>query len=591
MENLTGSGQYHWMAGNFLKYGAAEATFGSRNANDLPIDAHQLLALCAPRLAFVSYGVPEKGDALWLDQQGSYMATVAAGPAYRLLGAGDLGVTEDYRTAKMPAVLTGLLDGRLAWRQHDGGHTDGPSWKPFIAWAKGFVERASAARPRARLDQNSWIAHAQLLEKKTQGRIDAYFVGDSITRRWGATDYPALLEHWRRTFTGWNAANFGWGADRIEHMIWRLDHGELDGVNPRVIVILAGTNDIGTEPLTQERETDILGGLAGARGPLPRAGPGRDGRPDQHAAARRQPIGLARHPAASTAAWRDSPTASAHPLSRRRRADARRPRRPPRRADQRRPAPHRGRLPGVGRRAGATAPEDHRPARRHGRSAAADRGPLGRARPEPLRPNGCSRATAARHNRRGGDQRGRGARVVRARQCSPVRWFEAAGGPGGIRVTLSWIEPAADEFALFSFDKDLREEVGFTRDPARILAGLSALTDLGQTSLYDAIARTAATLGDRPSPRRAVVVITDGVDTKQPAHGGRRSRVWRARSTCRSTARRENAASRADGAGPEWVRHPARPELAEVTFSASAVRAAAAIPTRSRPASQTGGER
>ena len=86
VENLTGSGEYHWMAGNFLKYGAAEASFGSRNAGDLPVDAHQLIALCAPRPTFVSYGIPDKGDALWLDQQGSYMATVAAGPVFRLLG-------------------------------------------------------------------------------------------------------------------------------------------------------------------------------------------------------------------------------------------------------------------------------------------------------------------------------------------------------------------------------------------------------------------------------------------------------------------------------------------------------------------------
>ena len=79
VENLTGSGEYHWMAGNFLKYGAAESTFGSKNAGDLPVDAHELIALCAPRLTFISYGVPEKGDAKWLDHQGSYMAAVAAG--------------------------------------------------------------------------------------------------------------------------------------------------------------------------------------------------------------------------------------------------------------------------------------------------------------------------------------------------------------------------------------------------------------------------------------------------------------------------------------------------------------------------------
>ena len=103
VENLTGSGEYHWMAGNFLKYGAAEAVFGSRNAGDIPVDAHQLIALCAPRATFISYGVPEKGDAKWLDQQGSFMATVAAGPVFRLLGAKDLGTRDDYNSEKMPA--------------------------------------------------------------------------------------------------------------------------------------------------------------------------------------------------------------------------------------------------------------------------------------------------------------------------------------------------------------------------------------------------------------------------------------------------------------------------------------------------------
>ena len=145
VENLTGRGEYHWMAGNFLKYGAKESTFGPpRNAGDLPVDAHQLIALCAPRLTFISYGVPEKGDAKWLDQQGSFMAAVAAGLAFRLLGARDLGTSDDYMKERMPPVNVGLLDGQLAWRQHDGGHTDGPNWKYFIQWANKFFGRKPA---------------------------------------------------------------------------------------------------------------------------------------------------------------------------------------------------------------------------------------------------------------------------------------------------------------------------------------------------------------------------------------------------------------------------------------------------------------
>jgi hypothetical protein len=141
VENLTGAGEYHWMAGNFLKYGASEATFGSKTAGDLPVDAHELIAMCAPRPTFISYGVPEKGDANWLDHQGSYMAAVAAGPVFRLLGARDLGEKADYHVAKMPGVNVGLLDGELAWRQHDGGHEDQSNMKYFIAWADKLMKR------------------------------------------------------------------------------------------------------------------------------------------------------------------------------------------------------------------------------------------------------------------------------------------------------------------------------------------------------------------------------------------------------------------------------------------------------------------
>ena len=135
VETLTGAGEYHWMAGNYLKYG------GPQTAADLPVDAHALIALCAPRLTFISYGVPEQGDARWLDHRGSYMAAVAAGVVFKLLGAKDLGVSNDYRTETMPPVNVGLLDGQLAWRQHDGGHTDAPNVQYFLKWADRFMGR------------------------------------------------------------------------------------------------------------------------------------------------------------------------------------------------------------------------------------------------------------------------------------------------------------------------------------------------------------------------------------------------------------------------------------------------------------------
>jgi hypothetical protein len=138
VESLTG-GEYYWMAGNFMKYGASSATFGSMNPGDIPVDSNELIALCAPRLTFISYGIPAKGDAHWLDHQGSYMATVDASRVWELLGAKGLGISENYHTAQMPPVNQGLLDGQLAWRQHDGGHTDAPNMKYFIQWADKFI--------------------------------------------------------------------------------------------------------------------------------------------------------------------------------------------------------------------------------------------------------------------------------------------------------------------------------------------------------------------------------------------------------------------------------------------------------------------
>lgn len=145
VENLAGGG-FYWMAGNFLKYATAESGFGAKTGCDLPVDAHELIALCAPRPTFISYGIPEKGDANWLDQRGSYMATIAAGSAFKFLGAKDLGVSNDYMKEKMPPVNTGLLNGQLAWRQHDGGHTDAPNFQYFIPWANQMLDYTRQAK-------------------------------------------------------------------------------------------------------------------------------------------------------------------------------------------------------------------------------------------------------------------------------------------------------------------------------------------------------------------------------------------------------------------------------------------------------------
>jgi len=123
VENIASSGEYHWMAGNFMKYA------GPLTWDDLPIDAHELIALCAPRPVFVSSG--EVGDA-WVDARGMLMAAVAAGPVYKLLGKNDLG------TQVYPPVGTSLVLGEIAFRQHDGGHTPGPNWPVFLDFASRY---------------------------------------------------------------------------------------------------------------------------------------------------------------------------------------------------------------------------------------------------------------------------------------------------------------------------------------------------------------------------------------------------------------------------------------------------------------------
>jgi hypothetical protein len=125
VENLAGSGEYHWMAGNFIKYG------GPLNWNDLPVDSHELVALCAPRPVFISAGA-FRGDA-WVDAKGMFLAAAGAGPVYRLLGKKDLGTTE------MPPIETALTDGEVAFRQHSGGHTAGPNWPTFLEWASRYL--------------------------------------------------------------------------------------------------------------------------------------------------------------------------------------------------------------------------------------------------------------------------------------------------------------------------------------------------------------------------------------------------------------------------------------------------------------------
>lgn len=145
----------------------------------------------------------------------------------------------------------------MASSPHPSAPTPAPASQPA-------TRPKSAAIPAPRTDANSILAHQQLVAKAKAGRIDLYFLGDSITRRWGCTDpqWSAMLANWNENFYGWNAANFGWGADGIQNILWRIQNGELDGVDPKVIVILAGTNNVGTQPGGKEKVADILKGFS-----------------------------------------------------------------------------------------------------------------------------------------------------------------------------------------------------------------------------------------------------------------------------------------------------------------------------------------
>jgi hypothetical protein len=123
LENVASSGEYHWMAGNYLKYA------GPLTPGDLPVDSHELIALAAPRPLFIGAGNPAQGDA-WVDPRGMFMATAAASPVYRLLGKRAL------ETSEFPPIETALVSGELAFRQHAGGHTSGPNWPTFLDFAE-----------------------------------------------------------------------------------------------------------------------------------------------------------------------------------------------------------------------------------------------------------------------------------------------------------------------------------------------------------------------------------------------------------------------------------------------------------------------
>ncbi len=111
-----------------------------------------------------------------------------------------------------------------------------------------LAPQESSTEPAARKKEYSWMSvaswkerHEAMLKRAKEGGVDLLFVGDSITEGWGNNSV------WQRTYVPQNAANIGIGGDTTENVLWRLENGEVDGLNPKVAVVLIGTNNFGLE--------------------------------------------------------------------------------------------------------------------------------------------------------------------------------------------------------------------------------------------------------------------------------------------------------------------------------------------------------
>ena len=216
VENLASSAEYHWMAGNFLKYA------GPLTANDLPVDAHELIALCAPRPVFISSG-SQQVEGGWVDAKGMFLAAVGAGPVYKLLGKKDLG------TAQFPPMETALIEGDIAFRQHSGGHTTGPNWPTFLTFASRYIKgpglrETSNDTSKVALTFDDLPAHGPLPVGMTRLEIAA-----SVIRSFEAVHAPPSygfvnaksLEQepaGRAVLEAWRAAQFPLGNHTFSHM-------------------------------------------------------------------------------------------------------------------------------------------------------------------------------------------------------------------------------------------------------------------------------------------------------------------------------------------------------------------------------------
>ncbi len=230
VENVAAANEYHWMAGNYLKYA------GPLTWNDIPVDSHQLVALCAPRPVFISSG--DKGDG-WVDAKGMFLAAAGAGPVYKLLGKKDLGTTE------FPPLETTLIDGEVAFRQHSGGHTPAPNWATFLTFASRYFKAAPttvAAQSLGHFDN-----HADVGKVATPGSVvyddakQTYTITASGTNMWaGKDEFHFLWKRMKGNFILRARAEFvGKGVDPHRKIGWVI-RPNLETDSPHVNASLHG---------------------------------------------------------------------------------------------------------------------------------------------------------------------------------------------------------------------------------------------------------------------------------------------------------------------------------------------------------------
>jgi len=126
---------------------------------------------------------------------------------------------------------------------------------PFVLFALGLVtagsahasadDANSATVPEAR-DGAAGEMHEGFLRRTKEGPVDLLFLGDSITQGWINRDGEGkgAGQVWDRYYGARRAAEYGIGGDRTQHVLWRLDHGEVDGLTPKAVVLMIGTNNI-----------------------------------------------------------------------------------------------------------------------------------------------------------------------------------------------------------------------------------------------------------------------------------------------------------------------------------------------------------